>query len=152
MSRRNGTFRVISSERQERAARCHDHRTARPHGAIDLLGNPAVPGRLLQDLRGRIRECTDQCKPDNMFQGSLLAGLTRNCVGREKVGRPQEAIFQQPLVHPVSTSRSEFWLAFADTRSFIREDENYNYISGRFPPDAKLLAEKTIALVNKTVA
>ncbi|KAI9731204.1 MAG: hypothetical protein M1834_005397 [Cirrosporium novae-zelandiae] len=32
---------------------------------------------------------------------------------------------------------------------FIHEDENYNYISGRFPPDAQLLAEKTIALVQR---
>ena len=35
--------------------------------------------------------------------------------------------------------------------SFVREDENYNYISGRFPPDAKLLAEKTIAMVQRAV-
>ncbi|MCJ1457619.1 hypothetical protein MMC28_007987 [Mycoblastus sanguinarius] len=34
---------------------------------------------------------------------------------------------------------------------FTREDENYNYISARFPPDAKLLAEKTIALVQKSL-
>ncbi|KAK3170659.1 hypothetical protein OEA41_002741 [Lepraria neglecta] len=34
---------------------------------------------------------------------------------------------------------------------FIREDETYNYISGRFPPDAALLAEKTITLVQKSV-
>lgn len=31
--------------------------------------------------------------------------------------------------------------------SFIREDETYNYISGRFPPDADLLAQKSIELV-----
>ncbi|KAI9681021.1 MAG: hypothetical protein M1822_007095 [Bathelium mastoideum] len=30
---------------------------------------------------------------------------------------------------------------------FVVEDETYNYVSGRFPPDAQLLAEKTIALV-----
>ena len=40
----------------------------------------------------------------------------------------------------------------ANPQSFVREDETYNYISGRFPPDAKLLAEKTIALVNKTAS
>ena len=32
--------------------------------------------------------------------------------------------------------------------SFVREDEKYNYISGRFPPDAALLAQKTVDLVN----
>ena len=36
--------------------------------------------------------------------------------------------------------------------SFIREDEKYNYISGRFPPDAALLAEKTVALVQKSMS
>ena len=72
--------------------------------------------------------------------------------GGETVSRPQEAVLQQPLVHSVSMRRATFRLGFANLCSFIREDENYNYISGRFPPDAKLLAEKTIALVNSTVA
>ena len=40
---------------------------------------------------------------------------------------------------------------FAENFRFTREDENYNYISARFPPDAKLLAEKTIALVQKSL-
>jgi hypothetical protein len=31
---------------------------------------------------------------------------------------------------------------------FVVEDERYNYVSGRFPPDAGLLAEKAISLVN----
>ncbi|TVY82914.1 Uncharacterized protein LSUE1_G001890 [Lachnellula suecica] len=31
---------------------------------------------------------------------------------------------------------------------FVVQDEKYNYISGRFPADAQLLAEKAIALVN----
>lgn len=30
---------------------------------------------------------------------------------------------------------------------FVVEDEKYNYVSARFPPDAQLLAEKAIALV-----
>ncbi|KAH6721651.1 class I glutamine amidotransferase-like protein [Leptodontidium sp. 2 PMI_412] len=35
---------------------------------------------------------------------------------------------------------------------FVVEDEKYNYISARFPPDAQLLAEKTIALVQRTLS
>ncbi|KAL2071980.1 hypothetical protein VTL71DRAFT_11323 [Oculimacula yallundae] len=35
---------------------------------------------------------------------------------------------------------------------FVVEDEKYNYISARFPPDAQLLAEKTIALVRNSLA
>ncbi|KAL9096941.1 MAG: hypothetical protein Q9165_000905 [Trypethelium subeluteriae] len=32
---------------------------------------------------------------------------------------------------------------------FIVKDERYNYISGRFPPDAKLLADEVVALVGE---
>lgn len=35
---------------------------------------------------------------------------------------------------------------------FIRRDEKYNYISARFPPDAKLLAGAAIEMVNNVVA
>ncbi|MCJ1472182.1 hypothetical protein MMC13_000829 [Lambiella insularis] len=35
------------------------------------------------------------------------------------------------------------------TSPFVVEDENYNYLSGRFPPDAALLAEKTINMVRE---
>lgn len=35
---------------------------------------------------------------------------------------------------------------------FVVQDENFNYVSARFPPDAQLLAEKTIALVKETLA
>jgi hypothetical protein len=31
----------------------------------------------------------------------------------------------------------------------VVEDEKYNYLSGRFPNDAELLAQKTVATVNK---
>jgi hypothetical protein len=31
--------------------------------------------------------------------------------------------------------------------SFVVSDEKYNYLSGRFPPDAELLAAKTIKLL-----
>lgn len=31
---------------------------------------------------------------------------------------------------------------------FVVEDDEYNYVSGRFPPDVELLAEKAVALVN----
>jgi len=34
---------------------------------------------------------------------------------------------------------------------FVVEDEKYNYISARFPPDAQLLADRTIALVQKNL-
>lgn len=34
-----------------------------------------------------------------------------------------------------------------DESRFIRRDEKYNYISGRFPPDAQLLARDTIEMV-----
>jgi hypothetical protein len=30
---------------------------------------------------------------------------------------------------------------------FVVSDEKYNYVSGRFPPDAQLLADKAIELV-----
>ncbi|KAE8445531.1 hypothetical protein EG329_013294 [Mollisiaceae sp. DMI_Dod_QoI] len=36
-------------------------------------------------------------------------------------------------------------------KQFVVVDEMYNYISARFPPDAKLLAEKTIALVQSSM-
>ncbi|KAF2238923.1 class I glutamine amidotransferase-like protein [Viridothelium virens] len=32
---------------------------------------------------------------------------------------------------------------------FVVKDEKYNYISGRFPPDAKLLADEVVALVGE---
>jgi hypothetical protein len=35
---------------------------------------------------------------------------------------------------------------------FVVQDEKYNYLSGRFPNDAQLLAEKTIALVKSTMS
>ncbi|KAK0106204.1 hypothetical protein ONS96_003848 [Cadophora gregata f. sp. sojae] len=35
---------------------------------------------------------------------------------------------------------------------FVVEDQKYNYISARFPPDAQLLAEKTVALVRSTLS
>ncbi|KAH7395461.1 class I glutamine amidotransferase-like protein [Cadophora sp. MPI-SDFR-AT-0126] len=35
---------------------------------------------------------------------------------------------------------------------FVVEDQKYNYVSARFPPDAQLLAEKTIALVQSTLS
>ncbi|TVY26242.1 Uncharacterized protein LHYA1_G004961 [Lachnellula hyalina] len=35
---------------------------------------------------------------------------------------------------------------------FVVQDEKYNYISGRFPADAQMLARKTIALVQGSVA
>jgi len=35
---------------------------------------------------------------------------------------------------------------------FVVQDEKYNYISGRFPADAQLLAEKTIELVRSTTS
>ncbi|TVY91709.1 Uncharacterized protein LAWI1_G002425 [Lachnellula willkommii] len=35
---------------------------------------------------------------------------------------------------------------------FVVQDEKYNYISARFPADAQLLAEKTIALVQSSMA
>jgi hypothetical protein len=34
------------------------------------------------------------------------------------------------------------------TTPFIHEDPKYNYVSGRFPPDATILAERVIALVS----
>jgi hypothetical protein len=34
---------------------------------------------------------------------------------------------------------------------FVVEDEKYNYISARFPADAGLLAERTIALVRSSL-
>ena len=34
---------------------------------------------------------------------------------------------------------------------FVVQDEKYNYLSGRFPNDAQLLAEQTIALVKSTM-
>lgn len=34
---------------------------------------------------------------------------------------------------------------------FVVEDQRYNYLSARFPPDAQLLAEKTIALVQSSM-
>ena len=37
-------------------------------------------------------------------------------------------------------------------RSFIVQDEKYNYISGRFPPDAALLAAATIEMVNNVIS
>jgi len=37
-------------------------------------------------------------------------------------------------------------------RPFVVQDERYNYISARFPADAQLLADKTIALVTATLA
>lgn len=40
----------------------------------------------------------------------------------------------------------------ANLCSFIREDKTYNYISGLFPPDAALLAEKIIVLVRRASA
>ncbi len=35
---------------------------------------------------------------------------------------------------------------------FVVQDNKYNYLSGRFPNDAQLLAEKTIALVKSTLS
>jgi len=35
--------------------------------------------------------------------------------------------------------------------SFIVQDQQYNYLSGRFPNDAQLLAEKTIELVKSSI-
>jgi hypothetical protein len=32
---------------------------------------------------------------------------------------------------------------------FVVEDSKYNYLSGRFPPDAELLAKKAVAMVNE---
>ncbi|KAK4942965.1 hypothetical protein LTR10_017349 [Elasticomyces elasticus] len=32
---------------------------------------------------------------------------------------------------------------------FVVEDPKYNYLSGRFPPDAELLAQKAVAMVNE---
>jgi len=34
---------------------------------------------------------------------------------------------------------------------FVVEDDKYNYLSARFPPDAQLLAEKTITLVQRSL-
>jgi hypothetical protein len=42
--------------------------------------------------------------------------------------------------------------ALADNFRFVVQDEKYNYVSARFPADAELLAEKTIALVKNTMA
>ena len=35
----------------------------------------------------------------------------------------------------------------ADCCSFVVEDDKYNYLSGRFPPDADLLAKKAVEMV-----
>lgn len=40
--------------------------------------------------------------------------------------------------------------ADADLRDrFVVEDEKYNYLSGRFPPDAELLAKNTVEMVKR---
>ncbi|KAI9811428.1 MAG: hypothetical protein M1827_005411 [Pycnora praestabilis] len=41
------------------------------------------------------------------------------------------------------------WVGSLGAAPFVVEDDTYNYISGRFPPDADLLAEKAIAMVKQ---
>jgi hypothetical protein len=42
-------------------------------------------------------------------------------------------------------------MRFFDCR-FVVEDEVYNYVSGRFPPDTETLAKRAVALVKETLA
>lgn len=56
-----------------------------------------------------------------------------------------------------ASHRVREYIWFLDTRfginkpRFVVQDEKYNYLSGRFPNDAQLLAEQTIALVKSTM-
>jgi hypothetical protein len=34
----------------------------------------------------------------------------------------------------------------------VVEDENYNYVSGRFPPDTAALAQRAVDLVKETLS
>ena len=43
-------------------------------------------------------------------------------------------------------------MIFTDLASrFVVEDEKHNYVSGRFPPDAELLAKKAVEMVNNVL-
>ncbi|EIM84983.1 class I glutamine amidotransferase-like protein [Stereum hirsutum FP-91666 SS1] len=44
------------------------------------------------------------------------------------------------------------WKCSLSPSPFVVEDEKYNYVSARFPPDAKLLAEKAVELVRECQA
>ncbi|KAG0647411.1 hypothetical protein D0Z07_7212 [Hyphodiscus hymeniophilus] len=56
-----------------------------------------------------------------------------------------EASVRQVLDDPVKQYKNSLGMS-----PFVVQDEKYNYISARFPADAKLLAEKTIALVSSS--
>ena len=60
----------------------------------------------------------------------------------------------QLTAHPVSSQRDIlFWkISSADVVcfSFVVEDDNFNYISARFPGDVVQMAEKLVKLVQKS--
>ena len=41
------------------------------------------------------------------------------------------------------------WKTSTSTGPFTHKDPKFNYISGRFPPDAQMLAQQTVAMVKK---
>lgn len=47
---------------------------------------------------------------------------------------------------------SQFKNSIDVTRPFVVEDKTYRYMSGRWPGDAKLLAEKMAYLMNTTLS
>ena len=80
------------------------------------------------------------------------AGLNRRgeyspVSGNETTGQSQtisQESWKQPVSREVALSTQEDVI---NEGRFIRRDEKYNYISGRFPPDAQLLAKETIEMV-----
>lgn len=52
-----------------------------------------------------------------------------------------------------TASLSSQWLiSLLFVSRFIAEDETYNYVSGRFPPDTETLAKRAVELVKEASA
>jgi putative intracellular protease/amidase len=57
-----------------------------------------------------------------------------------------QSFVQDGLDDPKQFVSGPIWKAGAP---FIVEDETYNYVTGRFPPDARLLAKRTVEMVKE---
>ncbi|KAG9228906.1 class I glutamine amidotransferase-like protein [Amylocarpus encephaloides] len=101
------------------------------------------------DGRSVIHECETTALPTRFEQAAFwgtrvwLGGYYKTYgVGSENV---EESVTKK-LDDPRQFQRS------LGMGPFVVEDKKYNYLSGRFPNDAQLLAERTIALVQGTLA
>lgn len=101
---------------------------------------------LQPDGKSVIHDATTTALPGTMEQGIFWG--TRAFLGDYyKTYGPNSDSVQTSVSNRLDDPEKQYFSSLSMS-PFVREDEKYNYLSGRFPPDAALLAEKAISLVN----